>query len=116
MATDLALSREQAIEHITRRLVEYFHPERIYLFGSVARGDDGPDSDLDFEVVLPDDAPQELYRPGIHRALWDLGTACDVLRWPATQFEGLANHARASLPASIMREGRVLYDAGKRAA
>lgn len=27
-------------------------PERVLLFGSVARGDDGPDSDLDLMVVL----------------------------------------------------------------
>lgn len=28
-------------------------PVRIVLFGSVARGDDGPDSDIDLMVVLP---------------------------------------------------------------
>lgn len=39
-------------------------PIRIYLFGSVARGDDGPDSDLDFLVVVPDDAPEDKLRPG----------------------------------------------------
>src|SRR6266850_1145411 len=56
------LTRQEAIEEITRRLVEYFQPERIYLFGSVARGDDGPDSDLDFLVVVPDDFPVEKFR------------------------------------------------------
>jgi predicted nucleotidyltransferase len=30
-----------------RRLVEAYRPERIYLFGSMARGDAGPDSDFD---------------------------------------------------------------------
>ena len=40
-----------AIEEITRRLIEYYRPVRIYLFGSTARGDAGPDSDLDFCVV-----------------------------------------------------------------
>jgi len=110
------MTREEAIIEITRRLVEYFHPERIYLFGSVARGDDGPDSDLDFAVVLPDDAPQELYRPGVHEALWGVATAADVVRWPATRFNGLAQHARASLPATIVREGRILYDGRRLAA
>ena len=32
---------------LVRRLVEAYHPERIYLFGSKARGDAGPDSDFD---------------------------------------------------------------------
>lgn len=30
------MTREQAIEEITRRLADYYHPERIYLFGSAA--------------------------------------------------------------------------------
>ena len=42
------MTGDRAIAEITHRLVEYYHPERIYLFGSVARGDDLPDSDLDF--------------------------------------------------------------------
>jgi predicted nucleotidyltransferase len=50
-------TREEAIAGITSRLIGFYKPVRIYLFGSVARGDDGPDSDLDFLVVVPDDAP-----------------------------------------------------------
>ena len=110
------LSKDQAIEEITRRLVDYFHPERIYLFGSAARGDDGPDSDLDFGVVLPDDAAKSLYRPGVDRALWGIGTATDVVRWPASGFDARAAHVAASLPATIVREGRLLYDARRVAA
>lgn len=63
------LTKQSSIQEITRRLVEYYHPLRIYLFGSEARGDAGPDSDLDFCVVLPDNAPRSLYGPGIHKAL-----------------------------------------------
>ena len=110
------MTRQETIDEITRRLVDYFHPERIYLFGSVARGDDGPDSDLDFGVVLPDDAPESLYRPGVHRALWGVGTATDVVRWPASDFDARATHVAASLPATIVREGRLLYDARRAAA
>jgi predicted nucleotidyltransferase len=110
------MNQEHAIAEITRRLVEYYHPERIYLFGSNARCDGGPDSDLDFCVVLPDDAPPSLYRPGVHRALWDLGTAVDVVRFPASEFDLRAAHVKASLPATISREGKMLYDARRIAA
>jgi predicted nucleotidyltransferase len=48
--------------------VGYFHPERFCLFGSAARGDGGPDSDLDFCVLLPDDAPAALN----HKRRWQL--------------------------------------------
>lgn len=41
------------------RVVEYFHPRRIVLFGSRSRGQAGPDSDIDLLVILDDDAPAE---------------------------------------------------------
>ena len=46
--TDAALmARDPALAEVVRRLVEAYEPERIYLFGSVARGESGPDSDYD---------------------------------------------------------------------
>jgi len=109
-------SKREAIEEITRRLIEYYRPVRIYLFGSEARGDAGPDSDLDFCVVLPDEAPRSLYGPGVHKALWGTGTAADVVRYPVSDFEGRAAHVISSLPSIVMREGRLLYDSGRLAA
>ena len=41
------------------RIVDYFHPRRIVLFGSRARGDFDPDSDIDLLVILDDDAPAD---------------------------------------------------------
>lgn len=38
---------------IARRLQEGLSPDCIYLFGSHARGNAGPDSDMDFLVVVP---------------------------------------------------------------
>ncbi len=110
------MSKPEKIEEITRRLIEFYRPVRIYLFGSQARGESGPDSDLDFCVVLPDDAPPELYGPGVRRALSGVGTAVDVVRYPLTDFEGRAAYVVSSLPATVMREGRLLYDAGRLAA
>ncbi len=37
---------------MVRRIVHRFRPERIILFGSHARGDAGPDSDVDLLVVM----------------------------------------------------------------
>jgi predicted nucleotidyltransferase len=80
------MTKQETIQEITRRLVEFYRPVRIYLFGSEARGDAGPDSDLDFCVVLPDDAPESLYRDrSIHRRFWGLQAAVDVVRLPWTE-------------------------------
>jgi predicted nucleotidyltransferase len=110
------LTKAEAIAEITRRLIAFYDPARVYLFGSEARGDAGPDSDLDFCVVLPDDAPPSLYVPGIHRALWEVGTAADIVRFPLTDFYARAAHVASSLPATVIREGRLLYDSGGHAA
>ena len=40
-------------------VVAYFHPRRVILFGSHARGDAGPDSDIDLLVVVDDNTPAE---------------------------------------------------------
>ncbi len=42
---------------LLKRVVDFFHPRRIILFGSQARGEAGPDSDIDLLVILDDDAP-----------------------------------------------------------
>lgn len=106
------MTRQETIEEITQRLIDVYQPVRIYLFGSEARGASGPDSDLDFCVVLPDNAPENLYRDRtIHKHFWGLRTAVDVVRLSLTDFETRAAHVVASLPATIMREGTLVYDA-----
>ena len=105
-------TREEAIEEITRRLVEYYQPERIYLFGSVARGDDGTDSDLDFCVVVPDEIPAEkLHSGAVYSFVSGTGHAKDIVPWRRTDFDLRAQHVVSSLPATVIREGRLLYDA-----
>ena len=105
------MKHDEAVSEITRRLVEFYHPDKIYLFGSAARGDAGPDSDLDFCVVVPDETPDRLLRPGVSRAaLRGIPVAKDILPWRKTDFEARARWVKASLPATVVREGRVLYE------
>jgi predicted nucleotidyltransferase len=106
-----AMTKDEAIEEIVRRLIAYYQPERVYLFGSAARDEFGPDSDLDFCVVLSDDAPEQLFRSGaIYGELGNVGYPKDVVPWRRSDFDARAAHVVASLPATIIREGRLLYD------
>jgi predicted nucleotidyltransferase len=83
------MTRDEAVAAITIRLVEYYRPELIYLFGSEARGDAGPDSDLDFCVVVPDDAPGELLRDGrIYSLLRGMGYPKDIVVLAPRRFRG----------------------------
>jgi predicted nucleotidyltransferase len=99
------------LQEIVSRLVKAYHPERIYLFGSAARGDAGPDSDYDLMLVLPDEAPAELRREALgYRALRGTGTAVDLLVWTRRDFD-LQLHLKASLPSTVLREGKLVYGA-----
>lgn len=103
---------DPVLAEIVRRLVEAFHPDRIYLFGSRARGEAGPDSDYDLMVVVPSqDEPSYKLSQRAHSLLWGLGVAADILVWSREAFETRLP-LRASLPATVAREGRLLHVAG----
>jgi predicted nucleotidyltransferase len=100
---------DPTLAEITRRLVETYRPERIYLFGSRARGAAGADSDYDLLVVVRDDVSPGLRRSArAYEALWGLPTSGDILIWTHTAFAERL-HLRASLPSTVEREGRLLY-------
>ncbi len=46
------MTQDAVLEQVTRTIVERFHPKRIVLFGSHARGDAGSDSDLDVFIEM----------------------------------------------------------------
>ncbi len=102
-------AEDPVVAEIVRRLVDVYRPERIYLFGSVARGEADADSDYDFMVIVGDDTSPELRNPGRgYRATWRLGAAADIHVYRATYFDRQL-HLKASLPAEVIREGRLLY-------
>ena len=99
------------LAEVLRRLIEAYRPFRIYLFGSQARGNPGPDSDFDLLVVVPSSAPPERRRSRLaYTALRGTGTAADVLVCTREYFEERL-HIKPSLPATVLREGRLLYAA-----
>lgn len=105
------LERDELLAEIVRRLVNAYEPSRIYLFGSRARGDAGPDSDYDLMVIVPDDASPERKDSDLaYDALWGLREAGDILIWTNDRFQE-TRHLRSSLPGTVLREGVLLHAA-----
>lgn len=70
---------QKMITELVQRIVEIAHPLRIILFGSAARGEMGPNSDLDVLVVMPDGVHRRRTAQEIYRHLWGFGFAKDIV-------------------------------------
>ena len=91
-------------------VVAYFRPRRVILFGSAARGEAGPDSDIDLLVVLDDDAPKEklTYRAGMEaRKLY--GNPADVIPCREDTYRRFSKIV-GTLPYVACTEGVVVYE------
>ena len=98
----------EMIQAITARIVERFHPEKIILFGSHARGDAGPDSDVDILVVMEVEGSKRAAVIEIGEALHDFPVAKDILVSVPEDFEWRKDvTGTIEYPAS--HEGVMLY-------
>jgi predicted nucleotidyltransferase len=97
------------ITQMVQRIVERFHPEKIILFGSYARGAPGPDSDVDLLVVLRADGSKHDRTVEIYQALGATGLPKDVIVVSPEDVERYRDIPGAIIwPA--LREGTVLYE------
>ena len=102
---------ETTSREITRRIVEALAPDRIYLFGSRARGNARTDSDWDVLVVVNASLMPGHRRDAVAlRALRGLRASVDVLVLTREEFEGRLDVV-CSLPATVAREGKLIYAA-----
>lgn len=100
---------QAVLDEIVRRLVEAVDPDRIILFGSRARGDPRPDSDVDLLIVKDSPEPPGRRDVRAYRALMGIGVPKDVLwytRQEVEEWAGVRNH----VVSRALREGKVLYE------
>jgi predicted nucleotidyltransferase len=97
------------VDEITRRIVATAHPQRILLFGSVARGQSNLDSDLDMLVIVRGPVHRRALAQEIYRNLHGILTPVDVV--VATE-QDIQQHGQAigSILRPALREGKVIYE------
>ena len=97
---------------IVNRLVDVYHPLRIYLFGSYAWGTPTAESDYDLCVVVEASDEKKWRRSRIGRkALLDIlrHRAIDLVIYTASEFERAVSHP-STLASPIQKKGVLLYD------
>ncbi len=93
---------------ITERLSAKYNPEKIYLFGSRARGDFNEDSDYDLLLIVKESNLNRLDRMTEARdALSGLGISADVFVYTVKEFDEWKNDF-SSIPEIVSREGQEL--------
>ena len=102
------MTTSEAIDIMVERIVAEFHPLRIILFGSQARGDAGPDSDVDLLVVLPQVENKRKTMVAILSALRDMPVAKDVVVTTPDEISEWGDVIGTVLRPAL-REGKVIY-------
>jgi predicted nucleotidyltransferase len=96
------------VPDVVEQIVDRFDPLRILLFGSVARGEDGPDSDIDLLVVLPELRDKRETMIELLRAA-AIGPPVDVIPTDPDEIK-----RRGELLGTVLRpalrEGKVVYE------
>jgi predicted nucleotidyltransferase len=100
---------DEILEEIVRRIVAAVQPEKIILFGSAAREEMGPDSDLDLLVIKSCRNRRETARR-IRRKLIGVGVPKDIIVATPEDIERYKDTI-GLIYRPALREGKVLYGA-----
>ena len=106
---EFPLIDEAFIEALAGKIVAAFSPRRVILFGSRARGDYRPESDVDLFIEMDTNEPRWKRR-------WQVDDLFPRRWWPMDLYIMNPAEVRQSLLSSmsilpdIEREGKVLYD------
>ncbi len=99
------------IQKVVTRLVKAANPCKIILFGSYARGDETPDSDVDIMVIEDTVEHQGKEMVRLRKAAGRIapGVGIDILVYPIEK-------TRDPIPGTVvfwaLSEGKVLYECG----
>lgn len=103
------MTQTALLDHVTKTIVDRFHPNRILVFGSHARGEAGPDSDLDLFIEM------ETARRPPERAI-EVSEVFGLRPWPMDIVVYTPEEVRrlravkGSFLSMIEKEGKVLYE------
>jgi predicted nucleotidyltransferase len=100
---------DAAIRGLVHRIVQHFSPDKVILFGSHARGESGPESDVDLLVLFAELEDARERARELYRVLGGGALSKDIVVSTTARFERYKNVPNTIYwPAA--REGRVLYE------
>jgi predicted nucleotidyltransferase len=104
----MKLDLQRAIDDITAQLIEKYKPEKVILFGSAARGDSTPDSDVDLLIIKRDTPHYGADRIMEVSSLIERDVPVDFLVYRPEEFEKRLSLGDPFIEL-VLKEGKVLY-------
>jgi predicted nucleotidyltransferase len=98
----------ELLNEIMQRILAVSNPDKIILFGSYARGDSGPDSDIDLLIIKGEVDSTRAEAARIYRVLADLKVPIDVVV-VRTAYAQRYGDLVGTVVRPALREGKVLY-------
>jgi predicted nucleotidyltransferase len=103
----------KTLEDVIERPVQVIRPQKVFLFGSRARNDAEPDSDIDLLVVADLPGTRIERTAMVSRALRPRDVSLDLLVYTPQEFDLLAREP-GSFVRYIIEKGRLIHDAEDR--
>ena len=100
---------DDLIGDVVRRIVQAAQPDKIILFGSRARGDARPDSDIDILVIQNSTEPGYRRDAALYLALAGLNAPVDVITYTPEEVRDWSAVPQAFITTAV-REGKVVYE------
>ncbi|MCK5241930.1 nucleotidyltransferase domain-containing protein [bacterium] len=99
----------EVLNEAKNRLVEKFHPQRIILFGSQARGTADKHSDVDLLIIGSYKEKRTLVMTAMNQALSGLHFACDIVVLSPEEYE-IDRYIPGTIARPAWKEGKVIYE------
>lgn len=106
----IAVPRQDILDQVIQRVLQVTRPRRIVLFGSAARGQMGPDSDLDLLVIVRQSVHRRALAQEIYRNLHGIPLPVDVVVATEQDIEQYGDKIGTILRPAL-REGEIIYEA-----
>ena len=109
MVNELSPRVAKIADEVKRRILQTVQPQRVLLFGSAARGEMTPDSDLDVLVIVPGPVHRRQIEQHIYASLRGLHFPIDVIVATEEDIEKYGDRI-GTIYRPALREGKVLYE------
>lgn len=102
------MDKNKTIEEVVKRIIGAVRPDKIILFGSHARGEETPDSDVDLAVVVSGDIHRRKTAQKIYMSLIGVGCSVDIVVLKPADLERYSDSPGVIIP-EVLKEGKELY-------